>query len=56
MWSHAGYLLPPTASTEPPCPVWCDGTCLFKDGVRLRARHVLAVHGQHVEAADETKS
>ncbi|GGL92724.1 hypothetical protein GCM10012279_07970 [Micromonospora yangpuensis] len=30
MWSHAGYLLPPTASTESPCPVWCDGTCLSR--------------------------
>ncbi|MER7167856.1 hypothetical protein ABT336_17520 [Micromonospora sp. NPDC000207] len=27
-WSHAGYLLPPTTSTESPCPMWCDGTCL----------------------------
>ncbi|TDB89808.1 hypothetical protein E1091_14535 [Micromonospora fluostatini] len=54
-WSHAGYLLPPTTSTESPCPVWCDGTCLFEDGVRLHNRHVLAVHGQDVEAADGTK-
>jgi hypothetical protein len=56
MWSHAGYLLPPSKPAEPQCPVWCEGSCHTEDGVRLHNRHVAAVHGRHIDDANDIKT
>ncbi|MGW4467821.1 hypothetical protein [Micromonospora sp. NPDC004704] len=55
MWSHAGYLLPPTKPAQPPCPVWCEGNCHTEDGDRLHTRHMAAVYGIQIDDADDLK-